>query len=52
MQTGGARKKSKAQRTLPDYMITDDNGEMIARMVQDFLYEDFNHVAHHRDRIQ
>jgi hypothetical protein len=25
---------------------------MIARMVQDFLTEDFDHVAHHRDKLQ
>jgi hypothetical protein len=52
MQIGGTHKKSKAQRTLPEYMITDDDGEMIARMVQDCLSEDFDHVAHHRDRIE
>jgi hypothetical protein len=42
----------KAQRTPPEYTITDDDGEMIARMVQDCLAEDFDHVVHHRDRIQ
>jgi hypothetical protein len=42
----------KAQRTPLEYMITYDNGEMIARMVQDCLAEDFDHAAHHRDRIQ
>jgi hypothetical protein len=51
-QTGGMHKKIKAQRTPPEYTIMDDDGEMIARMVQDFLSEDFDHVAHHRDRIQ
>jgi hypothetical protein len=51
-QMGGARKKSKAQRTPPEYTITDDDGEMIAQMVQDYLSEDFDHTAHHRDRIE
>jgi hypothetical protein len=51
-QIGGTHKKSKAQRTPPEYTITDDDGEMIARMVQDCLSEDFDHVAHHRDRIE
>jgi hypothetical protein len=44
--------ENKAQRTPPEYTITDDDGEMIARMVQDCLSEDFDHAAHHRDRIQ
>jgi hypothetical protein len=42
----------KAQRTPPEYTITEDDGEMIARMVQDCIAEDFDNVAHHRDRIQ
>jgi hypothetical protein len=29
-QIGGAHKKMKVKRTPPEYMITDDNGEMIA----------------------
>jgi hypothetical protein len=33
-------------------MITEDDAEMIARMVQDFLAEDFDHEAHHRDKLQ
>jgi hypothetical protein len=33
-------------------MITEDDGEMIARMVQDFLVEDFDHTTHHRDKLQ
>jgi hypothetical protein len=44
MQPGGMRKKSKAQRTPLEYTITDDDGEMIAQMVQDCLSEDFDHV--------
>jgi len=42
----------KAQRTPPNYTITEDGGELIAWMVQDCLSEDFDNVAHHRDRIQ
>jgi hypothetical protein len=30
----------------------EDDGEMIARMVQDFLEEDFDHATHHRDKLQ
>jgi hypothetical protein len=51
-QTGFARKKSKVQRTFPDYTITKDNGEIITRMVQDFLAEDFDHATHHMDKPQ
>jgi hypothetical protein len=49
---GGARKKMKVQRTPPEYTITEDDAEMIARMVQDCIAEDFDNVVHHRDRIQ
>jgi hypothetical protein len=42
----------KEQRTPLEYKITEDNEETIARMVQDCLAEDFDNVAHHRDRIQ
>jgi hypothetical protein len=30
----------------------EEDVEMIARMVQDFIEEDFDNVVHHRDRIQ
>jgi hypothetical protein len=42
----------KCTRASLDYMITKDNGEMISRMVQDFLSEDFDHATHHRDKLQ
>jgi hypothetical protein len=42
----------KAQRPPPEYKITDDDVEMIARMVQDFLSKDFDHAAHHKEKIQ
>jgi hypothetical protein len=51
VQEAGARKKSKAQRPPLEYLITEDDGEMIARMVQDFLAEDFDHAAHHKDKL-
>jgi hypothetical protein len=52
MHTGGAHKKTKAQRTPPKYTITNDDGEMIARMVQGCLDKDFDHPAHQRNKIQ
>jgi hypothetical protein len=42
----------KAQRLPPEYTITYDDEEMISQMVQDFLSEDFDHVAHHKDKLQ
>jgi hypothetical protein len=30
----------------------EDDGEMITRMVQDCLAEDFDHATHHRDKLQ
>jgi hypothetical protein len=52
IQDVGACKKMKAQRPPPDYTITEDDGEMIARMVQDCLAKYFDHATHHRDKLQ
>jgi hypothetical protein len=30
----------------------EDDGEMISIMAQDYLIEDFDHAAHHRDKLQ
>jgi hypothetical protein len=51
VQESGARKKTKAQQPPPDYTIMEDDGEMISRMVQYYLIEDFNHAVHHRDKL-
>ena len=48
---GGAWKKDKAQRMPPKYTITEDDGEMIAIIVQDYLAEEFDHATHHRDKL-
>jgi hypothetical protein len=40
------------QQASPDYTIMEEDGEMIAKMVQDFLVEDFDHATHHRDKLQ
>jgi hypothetical protein len=42
----------KAKKPPPDYTVMKDDGDMIARMVQECLIEYFNHVAHHRDKLQ
>ena len=52
VHAAGMCKKSKVQWASLDYTITKDNGEMIARMVQDYLAEDFNHTTHHMDNLQ
>jgi hypothetical protein len=52
MYIGGVCKKMKVEITPPNYMITNDNGEMTAQMVHDYLTKEFDNVAHHRDRIQ
>jgi hypothetical protein len=33
-------------------MITKDDADMVARMAQDCIAEDFDNVVHHMDRIQ
>jgi hypothetical protein len=42
----------KAQQPPPNYTIMKDDGEMIAKMVQDHLTKDFDHATHHRDKLQ
>jgi hypothetical protein len=42
----------KAQRTPPEYTITEDDVEMISQMVQDHTSKYFENVVCHRDRIQ
>ena len=49
---GGARNKEKAHKTPPDYMITKDDVDMVAQMIQDHTVEDFDNVAHQRDIIE
>jgi hypothetical protein len=50
-QAASAHKKSKEQQASPDLTIIEDDGEMIARMVHDCLAKDFDHAAHHRDKL-
>jgi hypothetical protein len=52
IQMGGARKKSKAHRTPPEYTITEDDADMVAQMVQDRIVEEFDNAQHQRDRIE
>jgi len=49
---GGACNKMKVQRTPTEYMITEDDVDMIAQMVQDCISKDFYNVSHHKDMIQ
>jgi hypothetical protein len=52
IQMGGACKKAKAHRMPPEYMITEDDADMVAQMVQDRTVEDFDNVECQRDRIE
>ena len=47
----GTHKKMKAQKPPPNYTIMEDYGQIISRMVQDYLAENFDHVAQHRDKL-
>jgi hypothetical protein len=36
----------------PEYTITEDDADMVAQMVQDRTFEDFENVVCQRDRIE
>jgi hypothetical protein len=42
----------KVHRTPPEYTITEDDAEMVAQMVQDRTFEDFENVVCQRDIIE
>jgi hypothetical protein len=39
-------------RTPPKYTIIEDDAEMVAQVVHDLTFEDFENVLHQRDRIE
>jgi hypothetical protein len=49
---GGVHKKEKAHITPLEYMIIEDNEDMVAQMVQDRTVEDFDNAECQRDRIE
>jgi hypothetical protein len=51
-QMGGARKNIKEHKTHPEYMITEDDANMVAQVVQDLIFEDFENAACQRDIIE
>jgi hypothetical protein len=51
-QMKGACKKMKVHRTPLEYMITEDDVDMIAQMVQDCTSKEFETIGCHRERIQ
>jgi hypothetical protein len=51
-QMGGAHKKMKVHRTPPEYTIMEDDAEIVAQMVQDRTFEDFENVLCQRDIIE
>jgi hypothetical protein len=46
------RKKEKEHKTPPKYMITEDDENMVAQMIQDPTVEDFKNVVCQRDIIE
>jgi hypothetical protein len=49
---GGAHKKMKEHGMCLEYMIMEDDAKMVAQVVQDHIFEDFENVACQRDIIQ
>ena len=49
---GGARKKSKVHKTPIEYMITEDDADLVVQMVQYHTVEDFDNAQSQRDRIE
>jgi hypothetical protein len=45
-------KKTKTHRTPPEYTIMEDDVEMVARVVQDHTFKDFENVACKMNRIE
>ena len=43
---GGARKKTKAHKTSPEYTITEDETYLMDEMVQDQTMKDFDESHH------
>jgi hypothetical protein len=44
--TGGSRKKAKAHKQLPEYTITEDDIDLVAKRVQDCVAEEFEEAQH------
>jgi hypothetical protein len=49
---GGACKETKAHRTPLEYTIMEDDAKMVAQVVQNCTFEDFENVLHQRDKIE
>jgi hypothetical protein len=49
---GGAHKKAKAHRMPPEYMITEDDADMVSQIIQDHTVEDFENDVRQRDGIE
>jgi hypothetical protein len=46
------RKKAKAHKMPPEYIITEDDVDMVSQMIPDRTIKDFENVAHQRDIIE
>jgi hypothetical protein len=48
----GARKKTKAHKSTLEYMIIEDDADIVVQMIQDRTIEDFNNVVCQRDIME
>jgi hypothetical protein len=51
IHTGRLCKKAKVQKKLPEYTITKDDADLVAKKVQEHATEEFEDAQHQRDRI-
>jgi len=51
IQIGGAHKKSKVHREIPEYTITEDDSDLVAERVQDRTDEEYEEVEKQRETI-
>jgi ribosome recycling factor len=51
VQSGGAHKKMKVQKSVPKYTITEDDAKLVAEKVQDCTTDLFEEVEKQRESI-
>jgi hypothetical protein len=51
VQTGGACKKMKVHKEVPEYTITKDDAELVTERVQDHTIEEYEEEEKQRERI-
>jgi hypothetical protein len=51
VQSGGACKKMKVHKEVPEYTITEDDAELVTGKVQDHTIEEYEEEEKQRERI-